>query len=93
MRGRPGKRRAGPGRQREYALAHAVRGWTLDCQEDYLQAEASLKTALELDPNSALAHAYMAEVLVDKANSPQGDLGDMDKAIEQSRMAYSLTRT
>jgi tetratricopeptide (TPR) repeat protein len=76
-----------------YALAHAVRGWALDCQKDFLQAEAALKTALDLDPNSALAHAYMAETLMDKSYSDQGDLGDKDKAIEQSRIAYSLAPT
>ncbi len=73
-----------------YALAHAVRGWALNCQEDYLQAEASVKTALELDPNNALAHAYMAETMMNKGVSSQGDLGDKDKAIEESRIAYSL---
>jgi tetratricopeptide (TPR) repeat protein len=66
-----------------YALAHAVRGWALNCLEDYLQAETAVKTALELDPNNALAHAYMAEILINKDDSGQGDLGDLDKSIEE----------
>jgi tetratricopeptide (TPR) repeat protein len=32
----------------------------------------------------------MAETLMDKSQSDQGDLGDKDKAIEESRKAYSL---
>jgi tetratricopeptide (TPR) repeat protein len=73
-----------------YALAHAVRGWALNCLEDYLQAEGAVSTALELDPNNALAHAYQAEILINKHSSNQGSLGDLDKAIEESRIAYSL---
>jgi tetratricopeptide (TPR) repeat protein len=73
-----------------YSLAHAVRGWALNCLQDYLQAEAALETALELDPNSALAHAYLAEILINKDYSGQGDLNDQDKAIEESRITYSL---
>jgi tetratricopeptide (TPR) repeat protein len=73
-----------------YALAHAVRGLALNCLEDYLQAEAAEETALELDPNNALAHAYLAEILSNKDFSGQGDLGDLDKSIEESRIAYTL---
>jgi tetratricopeptide (TPR) repeat protein len=38
-------------------MAHAVRGWALNFQGEYLEAESSIKRALELDPNNALAHA------------------------------------
>ena len=47
------------------SMAHAVRAWALDFQGETLEAEASIKRALELDPNNALAHAYYAEILVD----------------------------
>ncbi|MCS6908706.1 MAG: tetratricopeptide repeat protein [Anaerolineales bacterium] len=67
------------------ALAHAVLGWAQGFTGDYLSAEASLKRALELDPNSALAHAYYAEVLINK-----GQIDDLDKAIEESRIAMQL---
>jgi len=69
----------------DYAMGHAVLGWTYNFLEDYLQAEAEVKKALELDPNNALAHAYYAEILVNK-----GEFGDLDKAIEESRIAYTL---
>lgn len=69
----------------DYAMAHAVRGWALNFLEDYLQAEAAVKRALELDPNNALAHAYYTEILVNK-----NDFGDRERAIEESRIAYNL---
>lgn len=70
------------------ALAHAVLGWAQGFTADYLSAEASLKRALELDPNNALAHAYYAEVLINK-----GQIDDLDKAIEESRLAMQLDST
>ncbi len=71
-------------------MAHAVKGWALDFLGDFTQAEGSIKQALELDPDNAIAHAYYAEILVDKALVGQGDLGTIDKAIEESRIAISL---
>ncbi len=70
------------------ALAHAVLGWAQGFTGDYLSAEASLKRALELDPNNVLAHAYYAEVLINK-----GQIDDLDKAIEESRIAMQLDST
>ncbi len=66
-------------------LAHAVYGWALSFTGDYLAAEAEIKKALELDSNSALAHAYYAELLIN-----QGNVEDLDKAIEESRVARDL---
>jgi len=71
-------------------MAHAVKGWSLDFLGDFTQAEAAVKRALELDPNNATVHAYYAEILMDKALVGQGDLGTIDKAIEESRTAISL---
>jgi len=71
-------------------MGHAVKGWALDFLGDYTQAEAAVKRALELDPNNATAHAYYAEILMDKALVGQGDLGTIDRAIEESRTAISL---
>jgi len=71
-------------------MAHAVKGWSLDFIGDFTQAEAAIKRALELDPNNATVHAYYAEILMDKALVGQGDLGTIDKAIEESRTAISL---
>lgn len=66
-------------------LAHAVQGWAWSFLEDHLQAEAAVKKALELDPNNALAHAFYAEILINK-----GEFGDLDKAIEASKIARDL---
>lgn len=71
-------------------MAHALRGWALDFLGDYTQAEAAVKRALELDPNNPFAHAFYAEILMDKALSGQGDIGTMEKAAEESRIALSL---
>jgi Flp pilus assembly protein TadD len=71
-------------------MAHAVKGWSLDFLGDFTQAEAAIKRALELDPNNATVHAYYAEILMDKALVGQGDLGTIDKAIDESRTAISL---
>ncbi len=72
----------------EYALAHAVKGWAQNFLGDHLEAKASIKKAIQLDPNSYLAHAYYAEILTDS-----GDYGDMEKAIDESRIAYDLSPT
>jgi tetratricopeptide (TPR) repeat protein len=69
-------------------LAHAVYGWALGFTGDSLEAEASIKRALELDPNNALAHAYYAEILVNT-----GNYDDLDRAIEESRVAKQLDPT
>jgi Flp pilus assembly protein TadD len=71
-------------------MGHAVKGWALDFLGDFTQAEGSIKRALELDPNNATVHAYYAEILMDKALVGQGDLGTIDRAIEESRTAISL---
>ena len=70
--------------------AHAVRAWALDFQGETLEAEASIKRALELDPNNALAHAYYAEILVDSFYSGTGAVGAIEKAIEESKVAIAL---
>jgi tetratricopeptide (TPR) repeat protein len=71
-------------------LAHAVKGWALDFLGDYTQAEGSIKRALELDANNPVAHAYYAEILIDKNLAGQGDIGAIEKAAEESKIALSL---
>jgi tetratricopeptide (TPR) repeat protein len=65
--------------------AYAVKGWALDYLQDYTLAEAAVKTAIELDPNNALAYAYYAEILIDR-----GIYEDQTVAIELSRKARDL---
>jgi len=72
------------------ASARAVLGWALDFQgRDHLvDAQEELERALNTDPNSALAHAYLAEVLIDQyilLNS-----GDYQRAIDEAQTAVRL---
>lgn len=72
------------------ATAHAVRGWALASQGDFLAGEASIGRALEIDPNHALAHAYYAELLADQYINGSGPLNVIEKMTEESRVALSL---
>jgi len=72
------------------SMAHAVLGWALSSQGEYLEAETSLKRALELDPNNAMAHAYYVEILVDSYYNGTGSFEDVEKAIEESKVAIAL---
>lgn len=72
------------------AIAHALRGWALLLQEEYLPAEASIKRALELDANNGMAHAFYAELLIRMSENGLGGIGTVEKAIEESRLAVSL---
>jgi len=67
-----------------YALAHAVKGWILNLSGSFLESDASIKRALELDSKNPLALSYYAEMLINK-----GEYGDIEKAIQYSRDAIS----
>jgi tetratricopeptide (TPR) repeat protein len=69
-------------------LALAVEGWALSFTEKYGAAEEKIKQALALDPNSALAHAYYAEMLIN-----QGYADQIKQAIDESNTALNLDRT
>lgn len=69
----------------DYGLAHAVRAKSLSEQENYLEAEAAIRLALELEPTNPLFNAYFAEILIDK-----GDFGDLENAIDASRTAVDM---
>jgi tetratricopeptide (TPR) repeat protein len=71
-------------------MAHAVRGWALDAQRDFMASELSIKRALELDPNNALAHAYYAELLADQYSEGSGPFDVLTKMSEESKVALSL---
>ncbi|MBE0697714.1 MAG: tetratricopeptide repeat protein [Anaerolineaceae bacterium] len=70
-----------------HALAKAVRGWILGKQGEFLAGETELDAALTLDPNSALAYAYLAELYLDRISANQADLNTLDKAIKASQTA------
>jgi tetratricopeptide (TPR) repeat protein len=65
--------------------AYAIQGWARSYLGETLEAEAAVKRALELEPDSALAHAVYAEILINR-NDPE----DLDKAIEESKLAQQL---
>lgn len=73
------------------SLAHALRGWALGFTGEYLMAEGSLLKAIEIDPNNAPAYAYLAEVRALQTQAGLGSLGSLDKAVEVSRTAQSLS--
>jgi tetratricopeptide (TPR) repeat protein len=70
--------------------AHAVLGWALDFQgEDRLvEAEAEVLAALAADPNSALARAYYAEILMDQYI--ELNAGDYRDALAAAELAVQL---
>jgi tetratricopeptide (TPR) repeat protein len=72
------------------SAARAVLGWALDFQgADYLvEAQEEVERSLSADPNSALAHAYLAEILIDQYNSL--DSGDYQSALQEAQTAVSL---
>jgi tetratricopeptide (TPR) repeat protein len=67
-----------------------VRGWALEFQGNFLESEAAIKRAIELDDKNPLAHAYYAELLSDQYLNGTGPLDAIDKAAEESRVALSL---
>lgn len=71
-------------------MAHALKAWALDNLSDYTLAEAAVRQALDLDPNNATAHAVYSQILINKINSGVGDIGGIEKAADESRLAMSL---
>jgi tetratricopeptide (TPR) repeat protein len=69
----------------DYSLAHAVRGWALNFLQQYGDAALAEQKAISLDANNPLAHAFYAEVLVNR-----NDYGDLDKASSESKLALDL---
>ncbi len=67
--------------------ARAVLGWALDFQgtDRLVEAEAEVEAALKSDPNSALANAFLAEILMDQyLQLNAGDFRDAVAAAERS---------
>ncbi len=52
--------------------------------------EAEIKLSIDLDPNSALAYAYWAEILKDKIDNGDEDLNTRDQASQYSKKAVEL---
>jgi len=63
------------------AQAHAVYAWALDFlggEENLTKAREEIDRALQIDPNSALSQAYLAEILMD--NGPENYKEALDAA-------------
>ena len=73
------------------SMAYAIRGWALTRLGDTALAEVAIKKAIEIDPNNGQAHAYYAELLGEMYLANTGPFGAIDLAIEESRVATSLT--
>jgi tetratricopeptide (TPR) repeat protein len=71
-------------------LAFSLLAWTEGYMGEYLEAEADIKSALELDPNNAFGHAVYAIILAMRIESDVGELTTLDTAIEQSQLAVNL---
>ncbi len=70
--------------------AFALLAWTKGFMGEYLEAEADIKAAIELDPNHSLTHAVYAYILALRVVNDAGELGTVDEAIEESRKALQL---
>jgi tetratricopeptide (TPR) repeat protein len=72
------------------AGARAVLGWSLDFQgtDQLAEAQEEVERALASDPNSAVAHAYLAEILIDQYLGL--GTGDYQRALDEAQRAVSL---
>lgn len=70
--------------------AFSLLAWTEGYMGEYLEAEADIKSALELDPNNAFGHAIYAIILAMRVEDDVGELTTLDTAIEQSQLAINL---
>lgn len=73
------------------AMAYALRGWAQGLSGDYLNGTASLKRAIELDPNNHVPYAYIAEVYGLQYESNTTIIGVIDNAIANSIKARDLS--
>jgi len=75
---------------KDQSYAFSLLGWAKGLMGEYLEGEADVNTALELDPNNAHAHAVYAFILALQVANEVGELGTVDLAIEESRMALEM---
>lgn len=67
--------------------AFALLGWAKGLMGEYLEGEADITAGLEIDSNNALLHAVYAYNLALQVADNLGELGTVDLAIEESRLA------
>jgi tetratricopeptide (TPR) repeat protein len=72
--------------------AYAVQAWALTQKSDYVNADNSLKQALQLDPTSGIAQAYKAFLYGKMYENNTGSYSDpITIAIEASKAAINLS--
>src|SRR3990170_6540785 len=74
----------------ELSAARAVLAWSLDFQgpDHLIEAEAEVRAALASDPDFALGHAFLAEILIDQYVTLNA--GDYLNAVEAADRAVQL---
>lgn len=75
---------------KNFTQAYAILAWAHGLQGDYLEGERVVKQAIQIDINSAYAHATYAHILALRVSDNVGEIGTVDLAIEESRTALAL---
>lgn len=70
--------------------AFALLAWSKGNLDEFLEAEADLRSALALDPNHALSHAVYAIILSRRVANDQGEINTLEGAIEHSQKAMAI---
>jgi len=70
--------------------AEALKGFALAFSGNFLEGEASLKRAIELDSGNSFAYAYLSILYAQQIINGQGAIGNLDKAIEASHKAVAI---
>jgi tetratricopeptide (TPR) repeat protein len=70
--------------------AEALKGFALAFTGNFLEGEASLKRAIELDGGNPFAYAYLSILYAQQIINGQGAIGNLDKAIEASHKAVTI---
>ncbi len=73
------------------SMAEAIKGLALGLQGTYFDAETSLNRAITIDPSNSSAYAYLSIIISQKIINGEETLGDLDRAIEASRKAQSIS--
>lgn len=70
--------------------AFSLLAWAKGFMGEFLEAEADLRSALDLDPSNAFTHAVYANILARRVANNLGEINTLDKAIEHSQTAIAL---
>ena len=70
--------------------AYVLLAWAKSFLGEYLEAEADIRSALDLDPNNAFAHAIQAYILASRVANDLGEINTLDQAIDASQTAMAL---